>query len=140
MSVNQCLLTIMPMTVGRGDAGKVVEAILRDGKINLTKLRIWSACRTTWKALLGDSASTMPGSAKPIWVCLFEAADLDYPTHDVITALMGPEDRSQWRREHLRWQYSSFEKLGPAHPYFDYVGHVSSLERMELEKDILFND
>ncbi len=134
----ETLVVIHPLSTRRGDAPLILEELMEKCQLNLIRFRAWSICNMTWHALLPESDAHINFSMYPSWVCLFvDKEGLVDPT-ERINDYCGPVDMTLWRSAHLRYKYGSYKKLGRHSPPEDRVVFVSSPERIDLEKGLLF--
>lgn len=135
---------IKPMSVGRGDAPKILEELLDKLPITLRLFRSWSVCNMTLTALCEvsdlkyDDEKIHLGRGKDSWVGIFTHIDRISDPTSFITEYCGPLDPTNWQSHHLRKRYSAYTWLGKsAHPS-DTVVHISRPDKVELESSLLF--
>lgn len=146
MTYSVCL--IKPSTIGRGDGPDVLSDMLDKGDLSLLKFKAWNVCSTTWSSLEEISKDTesalvykdeirASGRASEAWACLVSTRRDEHPTI-VLNRIFGPNSFDQWRKNHLRYKYSAFSRLGKITHPSDTVVYIAPEGKEPLIASLLF--
>lgn len=149
MTVPYSLLTIKPMSVGRGDAPQILADILKDCPVSLRMFRVWPICDTTLIGLcrtkgLHDSGldyeveKIHPARKVDSWVCVFTHLDRETDPTPILNEYCGPLDPTKLLPQHLRHKYGGYTKVGRTAHASDTVVHITKTERLDYEGMLLF--
>lgn len=123
---NDALLIIQPLTIGRKQGADILAYILEKTNTSLVRLRPWTICGTTLRALYVDaSAMRLPVHQRECWICQFTSCDASRSAYDQI-AVIRPQIVSKWR------PLNTPPKVG------DTVIRLTEPARLDLELALLF--
>jgi hypothetical protein len=140
VSVPFGLVVIKPLSVGRGDAPNILEAILNHCPVVLRMYRQFALCSMTLDALRhSNNRSVFPAGAKgPSWICLFTHVDRVTNPTQCLDDYFGNMVPSEVLPGTLRHRYGGYSKLGPTAHLSDDVVHLAHETRADFEANLLF--